>query len=141
MLPTLSFNKHKNSYENVPLYQCNICGEEETACYFDNKLMVENQLCFTCQFWTEYVSKEKTSIRIDGIHYMIGSVKTSHPYNGFGGRKFRIRKNDGTIIETCDLWCQGPISKYFIDKLPDNAKFEKIDGPVGHGQGFLGDIP
>lgn len=141
MKPTLPFNKHHNSYENVPPYNCVVCGKEETAHYFDNKSMVENKLCFTCQFWTEYVAKEKNSIRIDGNHYMVGSATTPHRYNGFGGRKFRIRKNDGTVIETCDLWSQGPISEHFRDKLPDNAEFEKIDGPVGHGQGFLGDVP
>lgn len=137
----LPFNKHYNSYEKVPPYNCVICGEQERARYFDNKLMVENQLCFTCQFWTDYVAKEKNSIRINGTHYMVGSVKTSDKFNGFGGRKFRIRKHDGTVIETCDLWCQGSISEHFIDKLPDNAEFEKIDGPVGHGQGYLGEVP
>ena len=46
--------------------------------------------------------------------------------------------NDGKVIETCDLWCQGTIPDSFSDKLPNNAEFIQIPPPIGHGQGFLG---
>ena len=133
------FNSSKNSYENVSPYKCKLCGKEEAAKYFDNKQMVDECLCFNCNFWDEYTYKTDKSVRIDGQHYMVHpDDNTPYAFQGFGGRKFIIKMNDGKIIETCNLWTQGAIPDYFRDKLPDNATFVEWPKPIGHGQGFLG---
>ena len=39
---------------------------------------------------------------------------------GFGGRRHLFRRlSDGDILETDDLWYQGPIPPMFRDRLPD----------------------
>lgn len=42
---------------------------------------------------------------------------------GHGGSLFRIRMHDGTLIDSRNLWCQGPIPERFRDRLYDNAEF------------------
>lgn len=110
--------------KNQP-YNCTVCSVLENANYTDNQRMVEKNLCFHCNFWDEYCQQEKLSksIRIKGFHFMLGDKKEPDKWNGFGGRWFKIKMNNEQIIDTCDLWCQGEISKYFRDKLSDNAEF------------------
>lgn len=135
----MKFNANQNTYEDVPPYNCVMCGKHETAGYFDNRRMVDRQFCFICNFWDELAEKVNESIRIDGVHYMNGqNSKRPGKWNGHGGRLFTIKMFSGEIIETCDLWYQGEIPEAFRARMPDNAEFVKIPAPVGHGQGFLG---
>jgi hypothetical protein len=74
------------------------------------------------KFWDEQLSDPGIIIR--GNHYRTGNSKTKSKWNGFGGQDFRIRMLDtGKIIETCDLWHQGEIPKFYAMK--DNAEFIK----------------
>ena len=126
-------NLDLTTYPDVSPYKCKICEKQESAKYFNNRRMVDEQLCFGCNFWDEYTYRIDESIRINGTHYMLGDGKGG----GFGGRKFVIKMNDGKIVETNDLWYQGVIPEYFKSKLPDNATFYELPKPIGHGQGFL----
>jgi len=128
-----------DEYNYVSPYYCKFCGEEEHANYCGNKRMVDNQLCFDCNYWDELTAKANESIRVKGTHYMLGpNGDKPHQFNGFGGRKFVIKMKDGKLVETCDLWYQGRIPARFQSQLPDNAEFVEWPAPIGHGQGFLG---
>jgi hypothetical protein len=59
-------------------------------------------------------------------------------FYGHGGREFRIRLASGEVVNTNNLWHGGQIPERFWNRMPDNATFERIPEPVGHGQGYLG---
>ena len=42
---------------------------------------------------------------------------------GFGGHEFYIRKFDGTLIKSNNVWHQGKIPEHFRKDLPDTADF------------------
>ena len=56
--------------------------------------------------------------------YTIGP-KTNFPKSskGFGGMFHTIKKNDGTIIQTDNLWHCGQIPAHFRARMPDTAVF------------------
>lgn len=83
-------------------------------------------MCFTCNHWRgHYVENIDRSLRINGHHYLdCGRVSDPNQFGvGMGGREIKIRKFDGTIITTNNLWHQGEITKEWKDKLPDNAEY------------------
>lgn len=110
--------------ELIPDDPCRECGQIFSARTCDDikQRMLERHVCFTCDFWLEKIN-HRNSTRINGQHYVIGSVKYPHRGDGYGGWHFRIKKQDGEVVDTCDLWSQGPIPPHFRDRLPDNAEF------------------
>ena len=111
--------------------KCKTCGSPiESNHYIDGNVMEEHQMCFYCNFWREMLEEDSkrsphTACMIDGTHYVIGPEDSEETYfRGFGGRKFTIEFNDGTIVTTTNLWCQGePEDDYWKEKFPNNAKF------------------
>lgn len=109
--------------------RCTVCGKEFDPSYnYSEKVMVEHQMCFTCNFWRKMLEQDKQSaphevVIVDGVHYIVGDENSTSHFRGFGGRKFDIQFNDGTLVTTTNLWCQGDISPEWRDKFPDNAKF------------------
>jgi hypothetical protein len=112
---------------------CKICGSVVSVRYCEpiKSEMTEKNICFFCHFWSGHAAKKnnKNIARIDGHHYMISS-DTDRGFQGFGGRKFTIRFNDGREVVTRNLWSQGDIPEHFKEQLPDNAVFvhESNDG-------------
>jgi hypothetical protein len=109
-------------YKNVTPYNCRICGKSESANYLRNKRMVDESLCFSCNFWDEYSQPAmlSRSIRVAGSHYM--DCGEAHPRDrGCSGREFNIQMNDGRTIKTNNLWHQGTIPDRFKSQIPDNA--------------------
>ena len=88
---------------------CPFCGEVGVG----SKTGVIN--CFTCDFWLEQAAHAKNSFVVGGRHYRPGK-------GGFGGRKFKIERNDGTTWEG-ELFTQGEIPSWMKDRFPDNAEF------------------
>lgn len=88
--------------------------------------MAEGQVCFSCNFWQDKIEHADKYIRINGNCYHAGpeSPQTPSSMRGFDGRRFIILMDDGTRIETTNLWYQGVIPEHFQDELPDNAHFE-----------------
>jgi len=109
---------------------CKECGEHEQGNWnsYLSEHLIQNQLCFTCNFWYEKVKwKEQNNpkaVRIEGVHYFIGD-DNEKGFRGFDGNKFIIRFHDGRNITTTNLWCQSSIPTRFRDRLPDNAIFLK----------------
>lgn len=109
--------------------KCKICGKEENPANWINEgELVKHQMCFTCNFWREKLelNKERGEHKwamINGAHYYLHPHVDSD-FKGFGGRKFRIRFNDGFEIECDNLWHQGePEHPYWKDQFPNNAIF------------------
>ena len=129
---------------------CSECGKpfKTTYCKPYPELLRERNLCFHCNI---YVHEKLPHYGKPG-HVVIGCTTYSwdvkHPMvvlrnggdgYGHGGREFAIKLlATGEIIHTNNLWCGGQIPERFLSRMPDNATFEKIPAPVGHGQGFLG---
>lgn len=71
-------------------------------------------------YWKKALDKD--AIIINGKCYHV--EPDEHSYYGFqgcGGRKFIIEKNNGKRIVTRNLWAQGKIPKCL--NVADNAKF------------------
>lgn len=75
-------------------------------------------------FWKETLDKD--AIIIGGICYH-DDGNVAHPvdtnYLGYGGARFHIRMNDGRVINTNNLWYNGPIPAEYA--VHDNAVFVK----------------
>ena len=113
--------------------KCCKCGQviDFRYCMKTNAQMRERQLCFGCDFWMKKVALashgDPNAVRAEGWHYYIGDESKSScaSFRGFGGRKFVIRFNDGRVVTTTNLWCQGEIPPHFANRLYSNAVFLK----------------
>lgn len=100
--------------------KCIICGKEIEKSGYGNAVLCSSK-CFTENFWNENL--DETAIIINGECYHDGGMKPVG-YSGFlghGGRYFKIQMNDGRVIETNNLWCNGDIPKE--RHVEDNAVF------------------
>lgn len=82
-------------------------------------------------YWTMQLENEAGRIVVDGIHYRAGIRRAETPpsMRGFGGRRQVFRRlSDGDILETDDLWYQGPIPPMFRDRLPDTHERVEVAG-------------
>lgn len=117
--------KEKNGIPDEP---CRCCGRIFST-HFEKETkanLIRKNVCFTCNFWQEYVEERDTPryARIGGCHYAVGPENNDHPsFRGFGGRRSKIRWNDGREVVTTNLWFQGQIPERFRAELPDNAVF------------------
>lgn len=104
---------------------CKICGKKQNLKLYAesfSKKLSDKKLCFDCMFWEE-VAKDETTIIINGIAYRLGEEVA--PMKGYGGRKFIFRMNNGKIITSTNVWCQGQIPRTHRERLPDNATLVK----------------
>lgn len=107
-------------------YVCRECGKTDNPKrWIGGEKIAATGLCFYCKHWDDLLNiKDRHDVvRIKGSHYMVGSARSPHRYNGFGGSRFKIRFNDGREVETVDLWSQGQIADHFKERMPDNAVF------------------
>lgn len=111
---------------------CKICGKEIHYRY-SSKIEAELKakgVCDTCDFWLEKQAfhtpeNEHKWCVADGIHYIVGNENSKDYFRGFGGSHVRIHFNDGTVVDSTNLWCQGDIPEgYWRDHMPDNATLE-----------------
>ncbi len=112
---------------------CKICGNaEDTSKYIPPcaKDLEANNLCFTCNHWkTQHeldmsVRKDHKYAIIKGMHYVLCSHTDNNWPRGMGGKKYKIKFNDGFVAECDNLWCQGDIPNgYWREIMPDNAEF------------------
>lgn len=101
------------------MYTCVKCGKQ---CGDEAE---RRKMCFNCNFWTDLALHRTASnmVRIDGTHYMIGTEEGPASCKGFNGKRFKIKFDDGRVVETTNLWHQGVIPQLFRDLLPNNATF------------------
>lgn len=102
------------------MVQCIVCGKMIERSRWSHKVLC-SQECYSRDFWNDTL--DESAIIIDGVCYHDAGRK-SEGYRGFlgyGGREFKIQMNDGRVIETNNLWCQGSIPS--SHERSDNAKF------------------
>jgi len=98
--------------------KCVICGKEIKKSMYMNAVLCSDK-CFSKHFWQETL--DDNAIIINGKCYHIGDENDTGYFRGFGGAKYTIKKHDGTIIETTNLWLNGIIPKELYKG--DNAEF------------------
>lgn len=90
------------------------------------KLMHDRQLCFSCAFWTDKIENPPAGKEVIGGHHYTVHPTAKRPDNllrGFMGKEFFIRRFDGTLIKSNNVWHQGEIPERFRKQLPDTAVF------------------
>lgn len=110
--------------ENPENLSCAKCGGALSFSYMEptKSRMKDRKMCFRCNFWTDMLPRANDPYRycIDGTMYY---GKPEERGEGFGGREFWIRTNDGRTVHTWNLWCQGIVPPRFRAEIPDNAVF------------------
>lgn len=111
---------------------CSHCGQEARGpeTWMDcrvKEIMIEKSCCFNCGFWFEKIEihDDKTFI-IDGTRWHDGGgIYKGKGFMGMGGREFFIKKKDGKLAYTNNLWCQGNVPEHFkkYKELKNNATF------------------
>ena len=96
---------------------CIICGKELEQSRFRHKTLCSDK-CFHIDFWNDCL--DENAIIIQGVCYHDGTNSVTCG-EGYGGRLFKIRMNDGRIIETKNLRYNGEVPE--DRKVPDNATF------------------
>lgn len=112
------------------LEDCKVCGVSHFSTSFTSRdELVRNHWCFSCNYWMERVelASNPNSLRVDGVQYQFCPMSKGDSRSlGFGGRFFRIKTNDGRLLETNNLWLNGSIPEPFREMLPDNAVFVDV---------------
>lgn len=113
-------------YMNTNVIRCSVCESlYDTKTTMRGERLKELGLCFECNFWKEkyqnHIEDPKHQIICEGRAYFIQKEDTL--LKGFGGSKFVIKFDDGSIVETTNLWHNGEVPKRFRPMLPDNCKF------------------
>lgn len=109
-------------------YKCPECkgivsfsNDEEDAEY-----QKENKVCKSCLHTLKRIDcSDSNLVIIDCVGYYIKPYNNSAPSHclGFGGREFTIKKANGEIVTTNNLWHNGDIPKRFQKRLSNNAEF------------------
>lgn len=100
--------------------KCIVCGKEiEKSCYMD-VILCSSFDCFLTNFWDNCL--DDSALIIDGECYHDGGKSSRKNRDlGFGGRICKIKKKNGEIIETNNLWYNGKVPKE--RNIEDNAEF------------------
>jgi hypothetical protein len=128
---TVVWHHDSPSYRRTVTYR-KVVPEDCPDCGTTNIRRDADGTCLTCAFWTEQFATPGGLI-INGNHYRIGDEPTPeehqrHPeHYGFYGRRYTIRRNDGTVTVTHNLWHQGAIPARLT--RPDNATFIRPGDP------------
>lgn len=129
--------------------KCVVCGREVKRSCYSNAILCSSE-CYHTNYWDEQVKNKDNPniVRIDGVQYTIDGIAgevcldsfdnidsltdkdlailhNSATYGGYEGKRFKIKLDNGTIIDNCILWGNGLIPESFRSLLPDNAKFIK----------------
>jgi hypothetical protein len=107
---------------------CIECGSVVQSNYLEpsGSEIKKYNICFSCNHWRQKVERysNKDQVVIDGDCYYIKPNKDPDcGFSGFGGQLFHIKKDNGEIIHTNNMWHNGEIPSHFRDRLKDNAKF------------------
>lgn len=97
--------------------KCVVCGKEIKESMYQGDTICSHR-CFTKNYWN---NKLNNAIVINGKCYHVGEENNSKYFRGMGGAKYTIKKKDGTIIHTTNLWQNGIIPEEFYTE--DNAEF------------------
>ena len=107
---------------------CEICGKEfDTSHYGKPYENICSSECFNDKFWLEKIEDKDNLTIVDGNCYWFNKhnpiKNTNTQWNGFAGRQFIIKYNNGETYITNNLSHNGVIPDKFRDILCDNAEF------------------
>ena len=89
------------------------------------EIMEKKNCCFACAFWFEKLElwrNDRNWLIVDSQSYHVNpTLSKPTVFQGFGGRWFYFKKNDGTLIKSNNVWGQGKIPNHFKEMIPDNA--------------------
>ena len=112
--------------------KCEICGKEFTTFAYGEGVfrnLCGDSKCFNTKFWQEKVKSVKEDpskfVVVKGECYYVGDENDRSSFRGHNGARFKIRRDDGTVFITTNLWYNGEIPQEFRKFLPDNAEFVK----------------
>lgn len=125
-----------NLYINEPDEHCNICGQTIRQKNYDplselSQLAEQRHICCICAFWV-YLHEQ----HIKGLEVIRGSAFIIRPYTrrpinllqaGYGQEHY-IRRFDGTLIKSNNVWYQGAVPDIFRQYFPDTADFLTLMG-------------
>lgn len=123
---------HGDVYNSSPeCYTCKLCGQEENILQYNSSckylsIMAKQHVCFQCAFWIDKIANPPPNrMIIGGCHYTVHPFvrRPNNVLKGCGGKEFYIRKMDGTLIKSNNVWFQGEIPEHFRDQLPDMGHF------------------
>lgn len=106
---------------------CSVCGKKQNLNEYASdfsKNLKRYVMCFHCHFWMIDVGASNYVV-IDGAAYSIGEEEWDG-IRGYGGKRFIIKRKNGCIIETTNLWHRGDVPDEFKDKFLDDAVFLKM---------------
>lgn len=135
---------------------CAKCGEDASGSWMATSSEAQTArkrgFCFDCGRWANMFERLRTRPRLQadtpaaqlaersfiaqGAAWTIGTpvIVTKEQLRatggmgvGFGGANWRIYFNDGPILDTNNLWSQGPISKAWLRHFPDEARLSGIN--------------
>lgn len=90
------------------------------------RIMSKRNVCSKCAFWMDKIAHPDIGNEVIGSHYYIVYPFVKRPNNvikGSEGKEFYIRRFDGTLIKSNNIWHQGEIPEHFRKQLPDTANF------------------
>lgn len=110
---------------------CVLCGGVCSTNYTDNRKMIERNMCFSCNLWTDRIKSSKAAnvMIVDHTLYSIHGEEGTFAFRGFGGHKFTFRLLDSKEERvSTNVWSGGPIPERFWDEIPDNAEIINNNG-------------
>jgi hypothetical protein len=110
---------------------CKICGlEEDSDRWYNSNELETHCMCQHCNHWREQHELDRTErgehgyAIYNGTHYVLKPHTDAVAFKGFGGRKFKVKFNDGFETECDNMWCQGDIPDgHWRDLMPDNVTY------------------
>lgn len=126
-------------------YKCRECGKRAKVDAYDADLkLFVYRLCFTCNYWLNYVILEcdvkeqlqRLPMRANGVHRVGLMDNNARGFKGHGGASFIFEHIDGRIIYCNNVWHQGVIPPRFKDRLPDNGRF--LNTEEARKRGYIG---
>lgn len=104
--------------------KCRICGKGfDERQYGEPYSDICSQECFDKNFWIESEnSLSDRSVVINNQLYYIGDEDNDSSFRGHAGELFVIKKPDGTVVRTTNLWYNGSIPEEIRGRFPENSE-------------------
>lgn len=125
----LGYSSRKELIEGESIFnkRCSVCGGLISTHFENAQILIQNQMCFKCNFFREMELIAKFDINrmiVNGESYHVVTNNTF--FKGFGGRTFNFKRFDSSeIITSRNVWYQGQIPEIWKSKIPDNAELIK----------------
>lgn len=109
---------------------CSFCEKFEQLIWRDdvNNKMIENNACFSCNFWIELSEEKRPNAFIlmpEWDHMMMVDFDTG-PFKGFGGAEWVLKFEDGTIKRHNNIWHQGEVPEHMRERFARVPKATQV---------------